>query len=372
MIESQHTTVFQRPGLYAGWPANHGLWQQADRILVGFEVGAMDTGGGFHAIDRNTQPVCMMAETTDGGQTWEPFLPRGTLELRQNRRRMTEEQEEQCVKRCISQPVPVCFHQMLVKFRMLDMNWGSSYVNYSADFGRSWHGPMLIDEFSGVLAKRRGVSMRTSYLLDPVDAEYCMAFGSASKWSDGKEGQPFVMETRDGGKTWDFLSWIDDVPHDGFGIMPSVVRLPTGSILCCVRWRERSFSRRYGTADEPFRSGIICYLSEDEGRSWRLRSIPVRGMYQSGNPPDLVLMPDGRVALVYGWREPPFGIACQWTADDGMTWTVPRLIRQGAGCHDLGYTRSCLIEGDSILSVYYWSDEIDSERYIAATAWRLD
>ncbi len=35
----RHVMVYHRPGQFAGWPANHGIWCWGDEILVGFSAG---------------------------------------------------------------------------------------------------------------------------------------------------------------------------------------------------------------------------------------------------------------------------------------------------------------------------------------------
>ncbi|HNT89118.1 MAG TPA: PA14 domain-containing protein, partial [Candidatus Hydrogenedentes bacterium] len=38
-VDARHFTVFREPGRFAGWPANRGIWQWGDEILVAFSVG---------------------------------------------------------------------------------------------------------------------------------------------------------------------------------------------------------------------------------------------------------------------------------------------------------------------------------------------
>jgi len=385
MTEFRHTTVYREPGVFAGWPANHGLWQRDGRILVGFETGAMDVQGGFHAIDRRSPVRVMIADTDDGGEEWDCWEAIGKLELRDNRLGITQQDTDAAEKDCEYSYVggsPGEFHRGLFKARMLDINRGQSYWNISYDRGLSWQGPYAFPDiiYDQPIVGRVGFSARTSYLTYANDPKRCLAFMSASKSSDNREGQPFCIETRSGGYTWEFVSWIDDVPKHCFGIMPSVVRLQNGSVICAVRWRERDFEHKYGTEDDPFEAGIVVYRSDDECRMWQMISVPVKGLMRSGNPPDLVQLQDGTLILVYGWRgairgsqtagrDLKYGILYQVSIDEGKTWSEPCPIRQGAGCADMGYTRSAVRQDGKIVSAYYWNDSRDSERYIAATIW---
>ena len=38
-IPVEHKVVYKQPGKFCGWPANHGIWNWGDEIVVGFEIG---------------------------------------------------------------------------------------------------------------------------------------------------------------------------------------------------------------------------------------------------------------------------------------------------------------------------------------------
>jgi len=50
-----------------------------------------------------------------------------------------------------------------------------------------------------------------------------------------------------------------------------------------------------------------------------------------GNPPHLIRLRDGRLAVTYGYRSPPYGIRARLSADEGQTWSreISRRIRCG-------------------------------------------
>jgi hypothetical protein len=78
---------------------------------------------------------------------------------------------------------------------------------------------------------------------------------------------------------------------------------------------------------------------------------------------------DGRLALIYGYRSPPYGIRARLSNDAGLTWSKELVLRNDAGCWDLGYPRSVQRADGKIVSAYYFNDSPDTERYIAATVW---
>src|SRR5262249_7619803 len=156
-----------------------------------------------------------------------------------------------------------------------------SRLYYSYERGRSWRGPYRLPLFG-----QKGVMGRTDYVVDgPRDATL---FLTASK-PDAKEGRPFAARTSDGGLTWKFLSFIGPEP-EGYSIMPSTVRLGPPDLLTTVRRKDAATS------------WIDAYASHDDGRSWSFVSTPEPDTGE-GNPPSLVKLRDGRLALVY--RLPP-------------------------------------------------------------------
>ena len=43
--------IYNEPGRFAGWPANNGIWNWGDEIVVGFTLGYYKDKGGGHPID---------------------------------------------------------------------------------------------------------------------------------------------------------------------------------------------------------------------------------------------------------------------------------------------------------------------------------
>ena len=144
--------------------------------------------------------------------------------------------------------------------------------------------------------------------------------------------------------------------------MPASVRLPDTRILAAVRCQEGGTDRR--------RNWIDLYQSEDEGTSWTYLSRPVENAGNGGNPPAMLLLEDGRVCITYGYRDAPFGIRAVLSDDGGTTWSEDIVLRDDGGNHDVGYTRSVQRADGQVVTVYYYDDHPDSERYIAATIWK--
>lgn len=127
--------------------------------------------------------------------------------------------------------------------RMTDHNGAASRIWYSYDRGKDWRGPFSLPNFG-----TPGIGARTDYIVD--GKKECMLFLTAAK-DNGREGRVMCVKTTDGGKAWDFVSWIGPEP-EGFSIMPASVRISDTEILVTTRRREAS--RRY----------IDAYLSRDQ------------------------------------------------------------------------------------------------------------
>ena len=155
------------------------------------------------------------------------------------------------------------------------------------------------------------------------------------------------------------MSWLREDPP-GFDIMPASLRLDDGGIITTLRTRDAA-----GGNDS-----IDLMRSDDNGKSWSPVSTPAPGTGAGGNPPAMIRLADGRICLTYGFRDSPFGIHAVLSEDNGATWSKPLVLRDDGGNHDIGYPRSVQRADGQVVTVYYYNDSPDGERYIAATIWK--
>jgi hypothetical protein len=140
--------------------------------------------------------------------------------------------------------------------------------------------------------------------------------------------------------------------------MPSSVRLSKSRILTTIRRKE---------GPSHF---IDAWVTDDNGQNWRFLSRPVESTGGSvGNPPSMIKLKDGRLVLTYGFRSAPYGIRARISRDQGLTWGPEIILRDDAGTWDLGYPRTVQRADGKIVTIYYFNDHKDQERYIAATIW---
>ncbi len=350
----KQVTVFREAGRFAGWPANHGMWVWGNELLVGFSRGyQQDLGEEFHNIDREKPEEYLLARSLDGGKTWVAEFPleKGDLIPRGDALHGTELPGVD-LPPLIDCPGGIDFTHpdFAMTLRMGSKDGGQSRFSYSYDRGKDWQGPFKLPDMG-----TPGVSARTDYL---VDGKHEATFFLTAAKSDGNEGHVFCARSSDGGKTFEFLSWIGkEVP--GYEIMPSSVRLSPTSLLTTTRVREPD----YGS------SWIDAYASSDNGKTWKYISRPVLDTGE-GNPPSTILLKDGRICLTYGFRAPPYKMCAKLSSDGGRTWSDEIILRTGGGGRDMGYpySKQCA-NGNVVTTYYFWDKKTGPERYIGATIW---
>jgi hypothetical protein len=227
----------------------------------------------------------------------------------------------------------------------------------STDRCHTWEGPWHLPNFG--LA---GIEARTDYLVS--GSNECMLFLTASKPTGGEGDHVFCAHTTDGGATFHYLARISGNYGSGFAIMPASVRLSASHLLVAVRCRGEAGSF------QSTQHWIDLYASEDGGATWRYVNRPAPDTGRGGNPPAMILLRDGRVCLTYGYRAAPYGLRARLSEDGGQTWGNEIVLRDDGGNHDIGYPRTVQRADGTIVTVYYYNDHPDRERYIAATLWK--
>lgn len=347
----KHIEVYFEEGRFGGWPANFGAWTWGDEILVGFDRGYhKDLGEERHNIDREKPEETLFARSLDGGQTWTVEDPSADgILLARGSGLHGIEKEYPNKKESIDLGEPINFKHpdFAMTLRFSNYNTGPSLFYYSYDRGLSWKGPFNL-EVSG----RADILARTDYIV--LDDHTCMAFLSQSK-ANNKEGRPMCTITRNGGLSWELVSYIGPEP-EGFGIMPSSVQLSDTDFITTIRRREDT--HRW----------IDAYSSKDAGKTWNLLDPPNNDLGE-GNPPSLIKLKDGRLCLTYGVRAEPYRISAQISDDGGNTWSNEIVLRNDGAGRDIGYVRSIQRPDGNVVTLYYFQDKLKPERYISATIW---
>jgi hypothetical protein len=348
----RNVMVYKQAGRFAGWPANHGMWIWGNEIVVGFESGQFKVNRDIHAIDYSKKEEHLLARSKDGGETWTIEKPLSLLPPPGGK--MAGVPTEDGGKQVTDNKTAIDFSNpgFAMTVRMMDKDIGPSRFYYSYDKGKTWMGPYSVPDFG-----TPGIMARTDYF---IDGPRTMTMFVTAALENRQEGRVFCLRTTDGGITWNRVGVASNPiqKSNSFSIMPSSVRLTKDSIVSAVRRKE---------GNENF---IELVRSDDNGATWRQVSrITVHVTGNSGNPPSMLRLKDGRLCVTYGHRAVPFGIRARISTDEGATWGEELILRKDAGDRDLGYPRTVQRPDGKLVTVYYYNDGGKTERYIAATIW---
>lgn len=357
--DSRNSIVTYTPGGFAGWPANNGIWTWdggAD-ILVGFSYGEYEDRKG-HNLKPGEEPRNGLARSTDGGKTWTRLNPANyadqTLKPTVLRGRVDFTHPGFALK--VSSP----------GYHGHGKNGSNFYVSY--DRGASWSGPYLFNGLDAVeQVKGWEITSRTDYQV--VGKDECLVFFSA-RWDKKRTSdKTFVLRTTDGGQSFAFYGWVVPPPPADTcrGVMPHTVRLSDKEYLTVTRRRK---------LDSKTDGWIEAYYSKDGGRNWEPRSVVGYTGSSNGNPPSMVRMRDGRIAVIYGNRSLKMVLG-RISADNGRTWGKEIIIRDdfttdSQNESDLGYPRLTQNADGKLVAIYYFSDKDHREQHIACTVFSPD
>jgi hypothetical protein len=340
--------VHRAPGHFAAWPANNGIWVWQDEILVGFTLGYYRANDESHSIDTGRPARAVLARSLDGGDTWkledaENFVGDGGTPAP-----IPERIEFANPNLAIRVGGPPPYHQT-----------GNSFF-VSGDRGRTWRGPYV---FTGL--EKLKLTARTDYLVSPRDALLFLSADQPGVKAGNYQDRAFVARATDGGRSFEFVSWITREPHTTRSVMPSSARVSNSEIVTALRRRDDSNSIR--------RNWIDLYASTDNGATWELRSKVADtdrpDTAHNGNPPALVRLHDGRIVVTYGYRSKSYGIRARISSDNGTTWGREIVLRDDGASWDLGYPRSVQRGDGKVVTIYYYTTAARPEQHIAATIW---
>ena len=90
---------------------------------------------------------------------------------------------------------------------------------------------------------------------------------------------------------------------------------------------------------------------------------------RNGNPPSLVRLSDGTLCVAYGYRGVPYSIRARTSKDNGKTWSKEIIVRDDAVKWDMGYVRMVVRPDDKVVMVYYYATKEREEQHIECTIW---
>lgn len=210
-------------------------------------------------------------------------------------------------------------------------------VVFSGDGGHSWVDDALID-YSPINGASPFGKIFTA------DGVMHMLIYGGSPWNEPSEGTvrvgesasipTYILRSTDNGRSW------GDPTLVALGLNEAdVAILPDGRWLFVARSEDRA------------EQALYACVSEDGGLTWRLIG---RVTDAKEHPPDLTLLSNGWLLLVFGRRHPPFGVEGLISRDGGMTWDGRRLVLDDTlPGGDIGYPSTARLDDGRLVTAYY-------------------
>lgn len=202
------------------------------------------------------------------------------------------------------------------------MTWAKSDLVWQPP---SWNGQsqsLQFDETNGVIELPNGTL-------------FCGAYSSL----EPGRNRSYLLRSTDQGLRWSDGSFVADASEISY------LALPSGKIL--------GFARTPTNGAGEGGALLTIVESVDGGRQWTSPRRFGLGMAQIPGFP--LRLPDGRLLLIYGNRQFPFGVQAIASLDEGKTWLVDRPIFLSWFSWDsyCGHPRSILMPDGSVMTGYY-------------------
>ena len=222
----------------------------------------------------------------------------------------------------------------------------------SHDGGRTWS-----KESREIVPNEGGMNVMCASFLRLKDGSLALFYDLKNSVEDCR---PVMRVSRDEGKTWS--APVKCVPDSevGYYVFENcrAERLSSGRIILPLSYHEA----KDGKTSDGY-GKLVCWFSDDEGRTWRRGAAPFAAYDASGNrltlqEPGIVELKDGRVLM---YARTTHGR--QWffySSDRGETWSEGRPSQLIGPCSPATLKR--LRNGD-ILAV--WNDHADYPEYAA-------
>ncbi|MFC2084247.1 sialidase family protein, partial [Bacteroidota bacterium] len=337
----ENVVVYYEKGRFAAFPANSGIWNWGNEILVGFLHAYNKENKYHHAIDLTKPSHPALARSTDGGESWSNEDPSIYFENKKKRK-------------------------LTKKMNFMHPGFALRFIGnrffFSYDKGKSWKGPYLYQNFGF-----RRLSSRTDYIVDSEDECFVFISCKDKKVRGSLKDRAMSTKTTNGGLDFEFVGWMSELDSIR-SVMPATVRINENHLVSAMR--RRLNPPRIKKYEFP-QNWIDVYESQDNGKTWQFLSKIAntdRGK-RNGDSPSMVKLKNGLLCVVYGYRGIPYSIRAKVSADNGKTWSKEIILRDDARIWDIGYSRSVVRDDDKVVSIYYYSTEERTERHIAATIW---
>ena len=232
------------------------------------------------------------------------------------------------------------------------------YIMRSDDGGKSWRGPFTpmavpgnksLDALGNPLpAYNRGA------MLQRKDGKLYWAVARHDRLKELRTSVHFLTSS-DRGETWRYVCPIASDEKVSFN-ETSLIETKKGDLVAFIR-------------TEGFGGKAAYARSKDGGGSFG----PWQDAGFVGHPLHAVRLKDGRIFLVYGYRQAPFGIRARLLDPDctDIAEAPEIVIRDDGGSSDIGYPWAALLPDGNILVAYYFNVG-NGPRFIAGSLLSVD
>jgi len=233
----------------------------------------------------------------------------------------------------------------------------SSYVRFSDDEGLTWSRPFELER-DPLVAPSRWPEITGSAALKGRMVELDNGEMLLAAYLRGLNGSKFdcsrILRSCDGGETWQVTDQYF-IREDGSLQEPTLALWPENKVTI--------FHRTTNNDDK-----LIIAQSDADGKAFgALETIDV-----IGHPYDALVLPDGRLFLVYGYRHEPMGVRARLVNVGQDIADAPEIIiRDDSRSRDTGYPSATLLDNGRILVAYYIPDE-QGIRGIEASIIKID
>ena len=352
--DARHSVVYRNEREFCGWPFICGFWTPANGdLLVAFQrkpSAYADPADVHHDEVAKVGPKIVTMRSRDRGASWE-----GGAELF----------DLGADPQALFAAGPADYaHEPRLDFTDANVLVASgatpdyfrphsrAWIRVSTDGGATWRPP--------IEAPRAGWPSLSGHASAIVRQDGTSLVFMTAVTDDGWKRRPVVYASVDGGAGWAFVSAMTPEQDDGAAVAdrsvglrfaahryfyPRGLALPNGRLLASIRCQRDPTSILW----------TEMVASDDGGRTWGFLS----RVNDWGAPGDLCRLRDGRIACVYGYRVPPYGVRMRLSEDDGRTWGREWIVRDDGGSWDLGYPRVTEIAPGELLTVYYMNRRDD-------------
>jgi hypothetical protein len=378
--EVDHATVYRREDEFCSWPFTSGFWENAEGTLIAnFATRnvSYDSGDAIrHDVlgQNSTNPRTITVRSRDRGLTWDGDNPQVNMMAGPGGEGRGMDRED--MPAMLEQPVDYLDPNVLVSNGVMGgfaTAGTQGTVRISRDGGSTWGETVLVP-----LHNIHSMTGIQSSLVRP-DGRLLLFMFSVER--DNTHRRPLVYGSTNEGREFHFMNYI--VPReDPFGnadgnyddpsvafvghrwFYPRGYMLSSGRIVCVMRCQR-----------DP--TGVMwseVYASDDGGETWGFLS----RINDFGAPASMVVMPDGRLVAIYGYRLMPAGIRAAVSEDGGKTWGPEIIVRDDGGSWDLGYPNVWHVEGSRVGALYYFNSKDDpvqaagGVRHVARSIFSID